>query len=254
MAKAKQKPAPHVFTIGAIKGGVAKTTTCGALAQAAAAAGKRTLCIDLDPQCNLSLWMGADFTKPNSCDVITGHPARDAVQEIGDNLSIICGSANLAQLKTGPGSAWRLFQALSGGTANDYEYIFIDTAPAMGELQNIALFASGRLIVPLEAETNSLQALYQIVDIAQHVDQTKHLQIVGAVVTKFDPRPKINRFMRDTIKDQAQAAGVPYLGEIRQGIAVREAQAMRQDLYSYAPNSKPAQDYLELFKKVAQED
>ena len=241
-----------IITVAAIKGGTGKTATAGALTQAAAADGKKVLAIDLDPQSNLSIWMNADFTGPGSYELITGQAApEDAIQETGGGIDLISGSANLIAVnRTEANSARRLERAIAP-LHSYYDLIMIDTAPAMGELQNNALFASNGLLIPLESDINSLQGLYQITDIAQHTQQANPaLQVLGVILTKYDPRPKINRFLRDTIKDKGAAAGAPLLMEIRQGVAIREAIAMRENLFEYAPNSKPAQDYKALYKLI----
>ena len=60
----------RIFTAAVVKGGTAKTTTCTALSQIAAAAGQRVLAIDLDPQANFSSYIGADPNKPGSYDLL----------------------------------------------------------------------------------------------------------------------------------------------------------------------------------------
>lgn len=241
----------HVITAAAIKGGTGKTATAGALAQAAAAAGQRVLAIDLDPQASLSIWLDADLSRPGSYAVLTGRDPAECIQDTGSGVSVIAGAADLNAIKTKPGSGRRLEEALKA-VKRKYDFIVIDTAPSMGELQNNALFASTGLIIPLEADASSVQAFYQITDVAERIRQTKPaLKILGVIITKFDSRPNINRFMRDTIKEKCAAARVPYLMEIRNGIAIREAMALQESLFEYAPKSKPAEDYKTLYEKIA---
>ncbi len=240
----------RIITIAAAKGGTAKTATAVSLAGAAVQAGKRVLLIDLDPQASASIWLGADFSRPGSYDLFTGAGAEQAIQETASGVYIIAGSANLAAITTRPGSAKRLLNALQPITGH-FDLTLIDTAPAVGELQNNALYASTGLLIPLTASSLSLQGFYQIMDIARHIQASNEgLQITGVIVTQYDSRPKIARFMRDTIRDKATEAGAPYLGEIRQAAAVREAEAMQQPLTEYAATSKPAADYQELYKKI----
>ncbi|MCD7711991.1 MAG: ParA family protein [Firmicutes bacterium] len=242
----------QIITTAAIKGGTGKTATAGALAQAAAAAGKRVLAIDLDPQSNLSIWLKADLSRAGSYDILTGRAdTAAAIQPTESGIDLLAGGANLSAIKTTPGSARRLEKALEP-LAGQYDFTVIDTAPAMGELQNNALYASTGLIIPLETDSNSLQGLYQILDIAQHIQQSKPtLQILGVVITKYDSRPKINRFLHDTIKEKAAAAGAPFLAAISNSVSMREAMAMQQPLFEYAPKSRPAQDYKKLYQTIA---
>lgn len=226
-----------------IKGGTGKSTTAAALAQAAAAAGKKVLAIDLDPQANLTFILSADQNRPGSYQLLHGAPAAEVIQETPQGIDVIAASPDLAAEKTAPASAKRL-QAAIEPIAQDYDFAFIDTPPQMGELTFNALQAATGLIIPLETDTNSLQGLFQITEIAHQMQRSNpQLQILGTILTRYDARPKINRFLQEAIAERGQEIGAPFLMGIRPGIAVREAQALQQSLYDYAPNSKPAQDY-----------
>lgn len=244
----------RIITAAAIKGGSGKTTTAAALAQAAAAKGRRTLCIDLDPQANFTYITAADQNRPGSYQLLNGTPAVQLIQTTPQGVDVIAASPDLATVQTHPGSAKRLETALRP-VAESYDLVFIDTPPTLGELVFNALQASTGLIVPLETDANNMQGLYQIVDLAHQMQRSNAgLRILGTVLTRFDNRPKINRFMREAIEENGQAIGAPFLLAIRPGIAVREAQAVQRSLYDYAPKSKPAQDYMQLYKIITKED
>ncbi len=239
-----------IVTAAVIKGGTGKSTTVAALAQAAADAGKKVLAIDLDPQANLSFFIGADPTAPGSYQLLHGADPAQLIQRTQQGIDAIAAAPDLATEKTTPGSAKRLQQALEP-VRNSYDLILIDTPPTIGELTYNALQASTGLIIPLETDNSSLQGLYQITDIARHIRQSNPaLRITGVVLTRYDARPKLNRFLRDAIAERAQEMGVPFLMGIRPGIAIREAQAMQRSLYDYAPRSKPAEDYKKLFEMI----
>ena len=242
-----------IITAAVIKGGTGKTTTVAALAQAAHRDKKRVLAVDLDPQANLSFSLGADQNRPGSYQMLTGTPLRDLIQTTKQGIDCVSASPNLATIKTTPGSAKRLSKALAT-VADAYDIVLIDTPPQMGELTFNALQAATGLIVPLETDNNSLQGLYQILDIAMQVQQTNQdLQILGTVITRYDPRPNINKYLMGAISNIGKEAGAPLLATIRTGVAVREAQAMQEDLYSYARHSKPAADYMKLYKMIMEE-
>lgn len=235
----------QIICCAVIKGGAGKTTTTAALAQAAANAGKRVLAIDLDPQANLTLFLNADPNQRGSFELLTEGAAY--IQKTDQGLDVISASADLATITTSTGSAKRLKKALDG--LKKYSYIFIDTPPQMGELTYNALMASTGLLIPLEADSGSLQGLYQIADIATQLQASNpNLQIYGTVITRYDGRPKINRYMKQQIEDQGAEAGAPLLASIRQGAPIKEAQGFRQSLFDYAPRSKPAEDYKQLFE------
>ena len=76
------------------------------------------------------------------------------------------------------------------------------------------------------------------------------LSIIGVILARYDARPKLNRYLQEVIAERGQEIGAPFLMGIRPGIAIREAQAMQQSLYQYAPRSKPAQDYKKLYEMI----
>lgn len=240
----------QIITTAVIKGGTGKTTAAAALAQAAAAAGKKVLAIDLDPQMNLSAFIGADQTKPGSYELLNGGDPAQLIQQTAQGIDAITASPNLAAERTTPGSATRLKEAIEP-IKKKYDYIFIDTPPQMGELTFNALNASTGLLIPLEADISSLQGLYQITDIAHQMQtRNKGLHIIGIILSRYDSRANVNKYMRGVIADKGQEIGAPLLLTIRPGIAIREAQNMRLSLYKYAPKSKPAEDYKKLFEML----
>ncbi len=240
----------QIIATAIIKGGSGKSSTTAALTQAAAADGERVLAIDLDPQANLTFFLSADQNAPGSYQLLHGQPAADLIQHTEQGLDVIAASPDLATERTTPASAKRLQKALEP-LKKSYDWVFIDTPPQMGELTFNALQAATGLIIPLETDNNSLQGLYQITDIAKQIQHSNpKLFIYGTVITRYDARPKINRYLRDVIAEKGREIGAPLLGVIRPGIAIREAQSMQQSLFEYAPNSKPAQDYKELYKSI----
>ena len=241
----------QVITTAVIKGGTGKTTTAAALAQAAVASGKRVLAIDLDPQANLTFSLGADQNTGGSYQLLNGAAARDVIQATEQGIDTIAASPDLATERTRPGSAKRLQAAISP-LKKSYDLMIIDTPPTMGELTFNALQAATGLLIPLETDNSSLQGLYQITDIAHQMQSSNpDLDIIGVVLTRYDARPKINRYLQQVIAERGEEIGAPFLMGIRPGIAIREAQAMQQSLFEYAPTSKPARDYKELYDKIA---
>lgn len=242
----------QIITAAVVKGGTGKTTTCAALAQAAAADGRRALAIDLDPQSNLSFALGADLSKPGAYELLHGGNPAGLIQETAQGVDIITAAPDLATERTTPASAKRLQNALQP-LQGRYDLIVIDTPPTMGELQYNALQAATGLLIPLEADTYSLQGLYHICDLAHQIQETNPgLEILGTVLTRYSYRPRISRFMADSIAERGAEIGAPLLCKIRAGIAVVEATALQQSLFTYAPKSKPAQDYKLLYQIITE--
>lgn len=237
----------QILTIANQKGGSGKSTTAAALAQAAAHRGRRVLLADLDPQGNASFFAGADATRPGAFEVLEGLPAAEAIQATADGLDVIPASWNLQTISSSRGSARRLKAALEPLQAN-YDLIIIDTPPTAGELQYNALMAADTLVIPLQADIVGLQGLYQMADTARQIQQSNPaLTIRGYILTRSGGRSTLARQMAETIEARAQEMGIPFLMAIREAVAIREAQTLQRSLYEYAPRSKPAADYMDLF-------
>lgn len=241
----------QIITAAIIKGGAGKSTTTGVLAQAAHASGKKVLVIDLDPQANVSSFMGADTEEPGAYELLHGASPEEVIQKTEQGIDVIAASADLATEQTNAASAKRLQGAIEP-LKRKYDYIFIDTPPQMGELTFNGLQASTGIIIPLEADTGSINGLYQITDIVREIQKKNpKASIIGTIITRYDARAKINQYLREKIAEAGEEEGAPLLAEIRPGIALREAQAKQKSLYDYAPKSKPAKDYMNLFEIIA---
>lgn len=237
----------QIITAAVTKGGTGKTATTGTLAQAAAYRGRRVLAIDLDAQQNLSFVLGAT-AGPGSDLLLAGKDPAKLIQHTAAGIDVIPGSYDLAAETSSKGSARRLQKALEP-LKERYDLIFIDVPPSPGELQLNALQAATGLIIPLLADAHGVQALYQITRTAQQIQATSNteLEILGFILTQHNPRSTIAKQMQEILTERAAAIGVPYLGAVRQAVAIREAAALQKSLFEYAPNCKPAQDYLQIF-------
>jgi chromosome partitioning protein len=242
----------RIITAPSSKGGTGKTSTMTALAQAGAKRGKRVLCIDLDPQGNFSFALGADeeLDTINSYNLLMGIPV-ERVQE-NNGIDIIPSTLDLATLESGTGTARRLQEAIEPIKGN-YDYIFIDTPAKADDLLYNALQCATDLIIPLEASIYCLQALYQINDICNQFKRTNpNLTVLGFILNKYGGRSNLEKQMKETIIEKAKEMDIPFIGAIRKGVAVEEAQALQQSLFEYAPKSNPAKDFMMLFDEIEQ--
>lgn len=237
----------EIYTVAIQKGGTGKTTTAATLTHAAADRGQRVLAIDLDPQGQLSYTLGADTSQPGSYELLEGAAAVDLLQKTETGAHVIPASWNLATITSGKGSARRLQNAIKP-ILKYYDVIIIDTPPTAGELQYNALQAATGLLIPLQADIFSLQSLYQIIDTANQIKASnKGLELLGVIMTQFNPRTTLSRQMLEKITEVAEGAGVKNLWTVRKAVAVQEAEALQRSLFDYAPKSKPAQDYKHIY-------
>lgn len=238
-----------IVTIANQKGGSGKTTTAAAIAQAAASKGLKVLAIDLDPQANLSFTLAANTARKGSLELLEGKPAAELIQEV-NGLSVIAAGKDLATVSSYRGSARRLQTALQP-LKDNYDIVIIDTPPMASELQFNALQASTDLVIPLQCDIYGLQGLFEITDTAKQIQKSNPgLKLTGYVLTRHNTRSTVNRELQGIIEQRAAAEGIPFLAAIREAVSIREAQLLQQNLYDYAPKSKPAEDYMALLNKL----
>ena len=241
-----------VITVAIVKGGAGKTATALSIAQAAAYKGKRVLCVDLDPQGNLSYGIAADIGHAGSLEALHGAPASVVIQSTPQGIDAITAAAELATEQTTAGSIGRLRSFLHE-IDNAYDFVVIDTPPAIGETTYNAIAAATDLIIPMRAAPYDIAGMYHILNIADALAKTGAANIKrrGIVITQHEERAKINQHFRAEIEETAARFRIPILGIARRGIAVAEAAAFRKSLYETAPKSKPAADYMAIFERIA---
>lgn len=245
----------EIFTIISQKGGVGKSTTTAAIAAGARRQGYTVLTIDLDPQSNLSLSMGADTSGKTILDVLTGNtPALGAIQQTPQGeiipASPALSSADMTLTQTG--KEYRLREAIEP-LCRRYDYIVLDTPPALGVLTVNALTAATAAIIPAQADLFSVQGITQLYGTIDTVKRycNPALSVKGILLTRYSPRSVLSREMRDVMEGIAtQHGGRVFDTFIRENIALREAQARQQSIFDYAPNSNGAADYRAFIKEI----
>lgn len=240
-----------ILTVAVIKGGTGKTTTCAAIAQAGAVEGKKVLCIDLDPQANLTVCLGADTNQAGALELMQGTPVQELIQETEQGIDTIAASIDLSVLDKAEDLTLYVLAEAIKPVVKKYDLIVIDTPPRLSITTYNALQACNGLLIPMEADIHSLQGMYQILDIADLVKRSnKKLKVLGCIITRYNRRTNINRLLQRKIQEKAEENGCSLLTEIRQGVAVQEAQALQKNLFEYAPRSSAAVDYMELYKTI----
>lgn len=238
------------------KGGVGKSTTADALADGLVIRGYKTLLIDLDPQGSLST--GADPSKPTAYEVMTKQTAiMDAIQKREDRADILPASKSLSRLNAelvDTGKEYRLREVLSPSLPH-YDYIIVDTPPALGVLTINALTASHFLIIPAQADIFSLQGIGQLMESVDAIRAytNPNIELMGLLLTRHNARSVLTRDMSEIAEQTADKIGTfLYKTVIREAVAVKEAQASRQSIYSYAPKSNPALDYMDFVTEFSE--
>ena len=246
----------RIISVANQKGGTAKTSTAHALATGAAYKGKRSLAIDFDPQGNLSFIMGADASRAGAYELMKQQAKAAQIVQYTSQGDIIPASLNLAaadiEFSGKPGRDFFLQAALEP-LQDAYDVVVIDTPPTLGTLLVNALTASDEVIIPMNADILSLQGLYQLAETINQVKSfcNRSLKVTGILLTRYSGRTVLARDIKDTIADKCAELEIPRLNTvIRDRVAVREAQTTQESLFTYAPNSNPARDYLQFFEEI----
>ena len=238
------------------KGGVGKTTTALALIGALHQRGFRVLGVDLDPQGSLGFSAGLDIENTTTIyDVFKGKvPVRDAVTEteIGDLLpsNILLSTAELEFNM--PGREYLLRNELEK-VADDYDYIVIDTPPALNVLTVNAYVAAEGLIIPMAPEILSLLGISQIRETIETVRRYYNpgLEVLGILLNRYSSRLILNREVEDMSQAIAKKLGTKvFRTKIRTSVSVAESPAHGESIITYAPSSKPAQDFQALLDEM----
>lgn len=239
-----------IITVTNRKGGVAKTTTSQNMGFWLARSGKKTLFIDLDAQSNLTLITGASAKGKKSSDVLLDPSCvKEAIEKIADNLWIIPSGEELSTvgeiLSTKVGKEYRLREALSR-IKGDYDYIIIDTPPALDFLTINAFTATDRIVIPAKADTLSLYALHELSSILETVRKYTNPDFIisGILYVEYNPRTILTKDLTKIMEDTCKTLGTKlFNSKIRASVIIKEAQAKKSDIFSYAPDSKIAKDY-----------
>jgi chromosome partitioning protein len=240
------------------KGGVGKTTTAVNLAASVAAAEKRSLLVDMDPQGNASSGVGV---RPRSVersvyDVLIG---RATMQEVivkteVPGLDIAPATQDLVaaelELVDAPDRATRLRDALA--TVEGYDYVFIDCPPSLGLLTVNALAAAGRVLVPLQCEYYALEGLTHLMATIDRVKNGMNpsLEVQGIVLTMFDPRNNLAHQVAEEVKRHFHV----FESVIPRNVRLSEAPSHGKPVLLYDVQSKGAQGYLSLARELLQQE
>ncbi len=249
-----------VYAVANQKGGVGKTTTSINLATYLAAAGRRVLLVDMDPQANTTSGIGAAKNKKEYTiydlmvqeqedisifDVIVPSARRELVVA---PCTVDLAGAEM-ELVGALAREYRLKQALEP-IRNRCDYIIIDCPPSLGLLTINALVAADALIIPIQCEYLALEGLSQLRNTVSIVKNKLNpdLYIAGIVMTMFDPRTRlasdIVREVRNHFPNEA------FQTIINRNVRLSEAPSFGQSILDYDPTSPGALAYRSLAEEV----
>ena len=236
------------------KGGVAKTTTTLNLAVAFAESGHRVLCIDLDPQGNLTMSQGIDPDKVEKSlyDVLVHDmPISEIIQK--REIDIAVASIDLAgaeiAMSTKIGRERSLEKALKE-VAGDYDFVCIDTPPSLGLLTINALTAANKVIVPVQCEYLSMRGLVQLQNTLKMIQENLNpdVRIEGILPTMLDTRTVHAKEAVEILEENF--GDLVFKSRIRKAIKFAEAPVKGASVLKYDPQGNAASYYRDLAKEV----
>ena len=238
------------------KGGVAKTTTTLNLAAAFAEEGHRVLCIDMDPQGNLTMSQGIDpdTLELSMFDVLVHDVSiREVIRR--REVDVACSSIDLAGAEIAMsmkiGRERSLDKALRE-ISDDYDFICIDTPPSLGLLTINALTAADKVIVPVQCEYLSMRGLIQLQNTLSMIRENLNpdVDIAGILPTMVDSRTlhakEAIEILEENFGDRVFAS------RIRKTVRFAEAPVKGMSVLKYDPNGSAADAYRRLAKEVLQ--
>ena len=240
-----------IMAIANQKGGVGKTTTTINLASLLAAAEKKTLLIDIDPQANSSSGLSIFKQSPSIYEVLVGNEEIENVimkdympflDLLPSNINLVGAEIEMVEL---PNRETILKEALRE-IFQRYEYILIDCPPSLGLITLNALTAADSVLIPVQCEYFALEGLGQLLNTINIVKQyyNPNLTIEGVVLTMFDTRLRLSHQVADEVRK--------YFGEkvfktiIHRNVRISEAPSFGKPIILYDAVSIGAQNYMAL--------
>jgi chromosome partitioning protein len=246
------------------KGGVGKTTTAANLGAALARAGKRVLVVDLDPQANLSMYLGVETTpeEPSSYGVLcSGTRVGMAVRETATpGLLLLPSHIDLSgaelELASTFGRETLMRDALErwvreeAGEGRAVDFLLFDCPPSLGLLSINGLCAASEVLVVAQTEFFALQGLSKLLGVIELVKQrlNPELELTGVLAALYDSRLRLAREvlgeLRRFFPEQT------FQTTIAANVRLAESPSHGKTIFDYAPESRGAQDYAALAEEV----
>ncbi|MEM9381092.1 MAG: AAA family ATPase [Planctomycetota bacterium] len=252
------------------KGGVGKTTTAVNFGAALARLGRRVVVIDMDPQANASLNLGAELEtgEPSTYSILTqGTRVADTLRGTSTpGLSVLPAHLDLSgaelELASAIGRETILRDALDDWEREEFDrrgrapadVVLIDNPPSLGLLSVNGLAASTEVLIAVQTEFFALQGLSKLVEIVQLLRRRMNpeLEITGVLACLYDSRLRLAREVLAELRTHFPRQ--LFARPIAQNVKLAETPSFSRTIFEYAPESKGADDYLTVAREFLERE